>query len=67
MNTRGVQQLIEKYHHLQGQAKKLLPAAHPEWGELIGIDGSQIDAMASIQWADYRDDVHKAKVNVGLT
>jgi hypothetical protein len=47
-----VQQLIEMYHYLQGQAKKLFPAAHPEWGDLIGIEGSLIDAMASMQWAD---------------
>lgn len=66
MNTRGVKQLIEMYHYLQGQAKKLLPSAHPEWGDLIAIDGSLIDAMASMQWADYRDGAHKAKVHVGF-
>jgi hypothetical protein len=66
MNTRGVDQLLQMYHILQRQAKGQLPANHPGLGELIAIDGSLIDAVASMQWADYRDGSKKAKVHVGF-
>lgn len=66
MNTRGMEQLAQMYHILQGKAKGLLPVGHPHLGELIGIDGSLIDAVASMQWADYRDGSKKAKVHVGF-
>lgn len=66
MNSRGVQQLSEMYHILQPQAKKIIPKGHPHLGDLIGIDGSLIDAVASMQWADYRDGAKKAKVHVGF-
>jgi hypothetical protein len=66
MNSRGVEQLLEMYHILQRQAKKQLPKGHPHLGDLVGIDGSLIDAVASMQWADYRDGSKKAKVHVGF-
>jgi hypothetical protein len=66
MNTRGVDQLLQMYHILQRQAKGQLPASHSRLGDLIGIDGSLIDAVASMQWADYRDGSKKAKVHVGF-
>lgn len=66
MNTRGVDQLLQMYHILQRRAKGQLPASHPHLGDLIGIDGSLIDAVASMQWADYRDGSKKAKVHVGF-
>lgn len=66
MNSRGVKQLSEMYHILQPQAKKIIPKGHPHLGDLIGIDGSLIDAVASMQWADYRDGAKKAKVHVGF-
>jgi hypothetical protein len=66
MNSRGVEQLLEMCHILQRQAKKQLPNGHPHLGDLVGIDGSLIDAVASMQWADYRDGSKKAKVHVGF-
>ena len=54
------------YHRLQAKAKKLLPTLHPRLGNLVAIDGSLIDAVASMQWADYRDGSKKAKVHVGF-
>jgi hypothetical protein len=66
MNSRGVEQLLEMYHILQRQAKKQLPKGHPHLGELVGIDGSLIDAVTSMQWADYRDGAKKAKVHLGF-
>jgi len=44
----------------------LLPNAHKELGQLVGIDGSLIDVTLSMFWADYRKGSKKAKVHVGL-
>jgi hypothetical protein len=65
-NSRGLEQFIHVFQHLQTQASKILPKAHPELGELIGIDGSLIDGTLSMIWADYRKKSKKAKVHVGF-
>ena len=54
------------YHLLQAQAKTLLPPLHAHLGELVSIDGSLIDAVPTMQFADYRNGVKKAKVHLGL-
>jgi hypothetical protein len=66
MNSRGVEQLLEMYHLLQRKAKGVLPKGHPHLGDLVGIDGSLVDAVATMQWADYRNGTQKAKVHVGF-
>jgi hypothetical protein len=66
MNTRALEQLSQMYHLLQAQAKKLLPSLHPHLGDLIAIDGSLVDAVQSMQFADYRDGAKKAKVHLGF-
>ena len=66
INSRGLEQLIYVYEHLQGQATNILPTSHPELGDLIGIDGSLIDAVLSMCWADYRKGAKKAKVHLGF-
>lgn len=66
MNTRALEQLSQMYHVLQAQAKKLLPALHPHLGDLIAIDGSLIDAVPTMQFADYRHGAKKAKVHLGF-
>ena len=66
MNTRALPQLTEMYHLLQAKANNLLPTLHPRLGNLVAIDCSLIDAVASMQWADYRDCSKKAKVHVGF-
>ncbi|MGW8209650.1 MAG: IS4 family transposase [Syntrophobacteria bacterium] len=66
INSRGLEQLEHVYQHLQNQASNLLPAQHTELGELVGIDGSLIQAVLSMYWADYRDGSKKAKVHVGF-
>ena len=35
-------------------------------GNLVAIDGSLIDAVLSMHWADYRNDCKKAKVHLGF-
>jgi hypothetical protein len=65
-NCRGLEQFFYVFENLQSQAAKLLPKRHPELGNLIGIDGSLIDATLSMYWADYRKNAKKAKVHVGF-
>jgi hypothetical protein len=65
-NTRGLEQFMYVFQHLQTQASHLLPKAHEELGDLVGIDGSLIEGTLSMIWADYRKGSKKAKVHVGL-
>jgi hypothetical protein len=66
INNRGLEQLAHIYQNLQTQAVDVLPKEHDELGDLIGIDGSLIDACLSMQWADYRKGSKKAKVHLGF-
>jgi hypothetical protein len=66
INTRGLEQLTHIYQNLQIDAVGRLPKGHKDLGDLIGIDGSLIDACLSMQWADYRKGVNKAKVHLGF-
>jgi hypothetical protein len=66
INSRGLEQLAHIYQNLQTQAIDVLPKEHDEFGDLIGIDGSLIDACLSMHWADYRKGSKKAKVHLGF-
>jgi len=66
INSRGLEQLIHVYQNLQTNAVTVLPKEHDELGDLIGIDGSLIDACLSMYWADYRKGSKKAKVHLGF-
>ena len=66
MNTRSLEQLVEMYERLQAKAKNLLPAQHADLGTLVAVDGSLIDAVPTMEFADYRKGVKKAKVHLGL-
>ena len=65
-NGRGLNQFMHVFENLQNRASKFLPDRHPELGNLVGIDGSLIDATLSMYWADYRKSSQKAKVHVGF-
>lgn len=65
-NSRGLEQFMHVFAHLQEQAKNILPNRCLELGNLVGIDGSLIDATLSMYWADYRKRSKKAKVHVGF-
>ena len=65
-NSRGLEQFMYVFQNLQAQATKVLPNRHPNLGNLVGIDGSLIDATLSMYWADYRKGTKKAKVHVGF-
>ena len=66
INTRGLEQFMHVFQTLQAQASHLLPKAHEELGDLVGIDGSLIEGTLSMIWADYRKGSKKAKVHVGF-
>ncbi|GKT11008.1 hypothetical protein DSTSK_43130 [Desulforhabdus sp. TSK] len=66
INSRGLEQLISLYGGLQAKASRLLPCEYKELGNLVSVDGSFIQAVLSMAWADYRDGSKKAKVHVGF-
>ena len=66
INSRGLEQFAHIYQNLQGQAVNTLPKQHDDLGDLIGIDGSLIDACLSMVWADYRKGSKKARVHLGF-
>ena len=66
INSRGLEQLAHIYQNLQADALTRLPKEHGKLGDLIGIDGSLIDACLSMQWADYRKGAKKAKMHLGF-
>ena len=66
INSRGLEQLAHVYQNLQVDAASRLPKEHDKLGDLIGIDGSLIDACLSMQWADYRKGAKKAKIHLGF-
>lgn len=66
INSRGLAQLMELFHALQANATKILPAKFDNLGDLVAIDGSLIDAVLSMYWADYRGGSKKAKTHIGF-
>jgi len=66
INNRGLEQLQSVFEQLCQQASGVLPNTHAELGNLIALDGSLIDAMLSMQWADYRKGSKKAKIHLGF-
>ena len=65
-NSRGLEQFAYVYQNLQADAVNILPKDHANLGDLIAIDGSLIDAVVSMNWADYRQNAKKAKVHLGF-
>lgn len=66
INTRGLEQLNEVFTHLVKEAGNVIPAAYAHLGKLVSIDGSLIDSVLSMEWADYRTGSKKAKAHVGF-
>ena len=66
INNRGLEQLTEVFDHLVKQAGKALPDEFAHLGNLVSIDGSLIDSVLSMEWADYRSGSKKAKAHVGF-
>lgn len=66
INHRGLEQLLYIFQKLQADAKQVLPKQHKDLGDIVSIDGSLIDAVLSMHWADYRDGSKKAKAHLGF-
>lgn len=66
INERGLEQFQYIFEQLQKQAASVLPKQHPELGDLVAIDGSLIDAVLSMHWADYRKGAKKARLHLGF-
>jgi len=66
LNTRGLEQLTDVFQALHVKAKGILPSEYDDLGDLVAIDGSLIDAVLSMYWADYRVGSKKAKAHVGF-
>ena len=66
INTRGLEQFTYVFQELQKQATQELPKEYEHLGKLKAIDGSLIDAVLSMNWADYREGSKKAKIHLGL-
>ena len=66
INGRGLEQLQFVFENLYKQAEKVLPKEYKELGDLISIDGTLIDAVLSMYWADYRKGAKKAKGHFGF-
>jgi hypothetical protein len=66
INTRGLDQLSYLFGELYKSATKVLPHDHVNLGQLVGIDGSLINATLSMYWADYRKNDRKAKLHLAF-
>jgi hypothetical protein len=66
INTRGLEQLQFVFQKLSCEASNILPNQHDDLGELVAFDGSLIDAVLSMTWADYRKSSKKAKIHLGF-
>jgi len=66
LNERGLEQFLHVFQNLFKQASNQIPKKFSELGDLVAIDGSLIDSVLSMTWADYRKGSKKAKVHVGF-
>ena len=66
VNDRGVEQLLAVFTELQKQASGVLPSQYAALGDLVAIDGSLIDSVLSMHWAEYRTNSKKAKLHLGF-
>jgi len=66
INTRGLEQLAVVFKELQAKAATTIPKQFKHLGDLVAIDGSFINAVLSMTWADYRKGSKKAKVHLGF-
>jgi hypothetical protein len=66
VNDRGVEQLLYVFTELQKQAGAVLPTQHAHLGDLVAIDGSLIDSVLSMHWAEYNSSSNKAKLHLGF-
>jgi hypothetical protein len=66
LSFRGLERFQYVFNQLQQNAQLVLPNNYEHFGSLVAIDGSLIDAVLSMTWADYRKESKKARVHVGF-
>jgi len=66
MHYRNLDFFTQVFIALSAQAAIVLPKEHADLGNLVAIDGSLIDAVFSMTWADYRKNSKKAKAHIGF-
>ena len=64
VNKRGLEQFMAVFLQLQKQACSLLSKKYSQLGDLVSIDGSLIDSVLSMAWADYRKNTKKARLHL---
>ena len=63
---RGSLQMFDLLDRLTQQVSKRLKITYPEFGKLVAIDGSLIEACLSMRWAEYSSTQRKAKAHLGF-
>ncbi len=66
LNERGLEQFLHVFQNLFKQARNQIPKEFSDLGDLVAVDGSLIDSVLSMTWADYRNGSKKAKVHFGF-
>ena len=66
INNRGLEQLTYIFKELYIQASKTIPKEYEYLGDMVAIDGSLINAVLSMNWAEYRKGSNKAKIHLGF-
>jgi len=66
LNDRGLEQFQALFDGLASTAGASLPREFERLGDLVSVDGSLIDSVLSMEWADYRDGAKKAKAHLGF-
>jgi len=66
VNDRGVEQLLFVFTELRKKAGSVLPTQHVDLGDLVAIDGSFIDSVLSMDWAEYKTNSNTAKLHLGF-
>jgi hypothetical protein len=66
VNTRGIEQLQYVFQELCLLSGGLIPRHYAGFGDIILIDGTLINAVLSMYWADYRKDSRKVKGHFGF-
>lgn len=65
-NSRGLEQMSYMFNELQREASEKILPQYQNLGDLVAVDGSLLDAVLSMYWADYRKGAKKAKVHLGF-
>lgn len=65
-NSRGLEQMSYMFKELQIEASETILPQYEHLGNLVAVDGSLLDAMLSMYWADYCKTSKKARVHLGF-